>query len=358
MNMAKFCISKKKYVQSELAFKSLLKQEKPTDLFFSQYNIKISKIILANILNKSIVNSEEGNNELIKLYKEATEDLEFIKNNDKKVTKNYDSIKKKILPMAALARDYGIESKEAKYFIQSYLSIERLSKNLPKNKFDFANSVNAVDYMDKGVSESIVLSCIDEIKKNFLEIKENVFKLDKVANRFLNKNSKNYEILSNHRLELLRRLDALDDSISQYKNNVVLKEKIYKPRYIENLIVLNKQINQSKALTAGVNYLSLNGINFEDNGKYETLDNNLVNSVLEYRHAILKNEIFPIEFYEINKNLDVYNDSLPKLFSLHKKLRTPIQSMANEPYNFFDENWIQLIKLNTENKELLESVKK
>ncbi len=112
------------YDEAQVVLENLLNNQ--TDLLRSPYNIKLSRIMLTSILNKSSEQYENSESELIKLHKLVNIDLEFVLKNEKIIFDNYDSLSKKLQSLVALAQDYGIENEKTMLFMQHFKSIEKI----------------------------------------------------------------------------------------------------------------------------------------------------------------------------------------------------------------------------------------
>ena len=343
----------KKYKESEIELKKFLQDETFSSLFVSHSHTKISRIILANILNKSLEKKEEGLNELKNLIQTSNVDMNYINKNKKLLENNSQSIHEQVIPLAALAADYGIESPESIFFIKKYLEIEYLKQKVFKNKVKLLNSINSIDETDSGVYEVLILNCINKIDENFQEIKKSILELDEASKEYFYKKSPQFSVLYSHRLELLRRLQSMDDSISNYKDKFMV-QSLYKKNLLKNIKLAYKNVNASKALMSSAYVLNKKGMNSEAENQFQIMDNKIVQILFDYRKFLLKTEIFPTQFYSLNQKFDIYTDSIVKIAALDKKLRSSELNQDSEVIHRLDKNWDKLIELNKKNNKLLQ----
>ena len=333
---AKILYLKKDYYASQKILKNIFDENTKISDGFQMIDDKISRIILANILNRSLENKNQGSDELIELYKIADSDLQYLIENDKRKADNISSMRRKIFPLTILSKEYGSVSKESNYVRETISRLKKVENDIPKNKTNFIHVLNAIEEMENNYYDSIFLKNIIKYKENINKLKNNIIYFDRTMNKLWDEKNPQFTALSSYRSDILARIYALDD-INSNENNKI---------YIEKIKDKKNAISQIRELYKEYLIIKFNIQNYDVKYDYDIInkyEDKIKNLIIYYRNSLFKNNYAPaFSLYLYKKNM-VYKNSFKEIIDINKKIIFKNDSTYNK-YKFVINNNIKKIK--------------
>jgi hypothetical protein len=324
-----------------------------------------SQVYLEYAQLKTFLKSDKETDEthFIHAEKIISDDLNLLSQSKGDLKNNQSDLHSKILPVASLAVDYGVNTNESLFFIQKLIEVHFLSQTAENLRRNFVNVLNPLDVPEDGVSESVVLKSMENIDKQFLIIKNIVFRLDSLTQSFLSQKTRENEVSQGYRMDLLSRFDWADAKLAaSLSQDNVLFLKSERLHDLKNKLNLSRE--QKSKLSSLVFLCSIANDALCESTlphaliRQKQIEDKEIEALFESRVAYLNQEIFPESFYRLGKKYDVYSDSLIRLFHLEMEM---IQNdpeyrskISKYPNLFIETDWKNLLSLNQKNNELLQ----
>ncbi len=343
----------KKYSQSEMVLKKIIEDNDPTNMMFGPFNIKISKIMLADILNQTQTTMPKGESVLRSLYDLAQQDKDFLKNQtpiDKLAPVNG---RQRFVAVAALAQEYGLSGVSAKKVLKKYITIEKMNDDLPDTKANFVNALNTFDLREKGIYDQNVIADFKQVENNFTSLKDAYTTLNETLNHFYGNKYKVSPLDKDTIKQNLSMLEAADDDLSLLLEKEKETHTIFKNDLLISLKDSYRSLNHLKARLASLNFITGQGLAAKDSQSFTDQELRISNALLTYRKSIIENELYTRSFYSLNKKYDVMNLAIKNGFSIYKETKKNMSTLELEQLDVVDDCWEKLTNLNKQNNNLL-----
>ncbi len=392
---AQILYSQKKYLESARQYKLSLKDTFYDHNFIinkqfdeNSKKIRTSNIMLAKILSKTSQKNFQAEGQLLELLGYTEADLDFL-NNIKNLSKdNTEELLQSLFALASLSLEYGVNSKETENAMKFRNALSTTKSEIDSMRTDLANALNAADYTYTGIIETKAISALMKLAPILNNLKQILLTLDKIESGLWDQSNVGLDFAKKNRIEILRRLNAMDDEISKYKLKEKVESKIYKPKLPGSFQLVGENINELSAQMAAVNFL------FQANDKkipqdipsdlLEFLDNEFAN----FEREKLSEEFIKLtidnRIFQLSRNLQenttfqfqikekILEKSFSEMYDLHRRNRLKSNSIGDiEFYKSLDSSWTNIIavykmlsitvdnikeRIISERKEILEKV--
>ncbi|KAB8030672.1 hypothetical protein [Fluviispira multicolorata] len=360
---AQILYSQKKYLESAKQYKLSLK-----DIFYdhnfiinqkfdeNSKKIRTSNIMLAKILSKTSQKNFEAEGQLLELLGYAEADLDFL-NNLKNISKdNTDEIIQSLFALTSLSLEYGVDSKDSQMAMRFRNAISLTEDEISTIRTDLANALNAADYTYTGIIETKAISALMKLTPILDELKQILLILDQIESGIWDQGNVGLEFAKKNRFEILRRINAMDDEISNYRLKEKIEDKIYKPKLPGSFQLIGDNINELSSQIAATNFL------FQANDK--KIPKEIPLDILEflesdfssYERKKINDEFIKLTIdnrvFQLSRNLQtnttfqfqikekVLEKSFVEMFELHKRNRKKSNSIGDiEFYKSLDNTW-------------------
>ena len=351
----------KKYKESSIAYRKTI--EKTSYDFINLFGdvphnrsnkIRISRFLLAKILSKSEVKSNDSKLLLLDLYGEAIADLQFLqKIKDNKSEDNNEQIEN-ILALASLAEEYGLENSTVIVALNFRNAYYNLENELRFIRSDLANSINVNDLSYSGILEARAVSSLANIDNILNTYKDIALELDSLEFQLWDSEKPGNKFAKENRYELLKRLAAMDDELSKFKLNQEIEDKILNPKFPMSIKNLSRNIDNLNAEFSSLNFLfALNNNKVPakaDNESVELLENSFAKFSIDKMYDDLVKSTIEERIFQISRGLkskssilfekkySVIGDTLKSLYDLHLNNK-------EKPYSIGDNEIADAIKI-------------
>ncbi len=351
----------KKYKESSIAYRKTI--EKTSYDFINLFGdvphnrsnkIRISRFLLATILSKSEIKSNDSKLFLLDLYGEAIADLQFLqKIKDNKSEDNNEQIEN-ILALASLAEEYGLENSTVIVALNFRNAYYNLENELRFIRSDLANSINVNDLSYSGILEARAVSSLANIDNILNTYKDIALELDSLEFQLWDSEKPGNKFAKENRYELLKRLAAMDDELSKFKLNQEIEDKILNPKFPMSIKNLSRNIDNLNAEFSSLNFLfalSNNKVPAKaDNESVELLENSFAKFSIDKMYDDLVKSTIEERIFQISRGLkskssilfekkySVIGDTLKSLYDLHLNNK-------EKPYSIGDNEIADAIKI-------------
>lgn len=351
----------KKYKESSIAYRKTI--EKTSYDFINLFGdvphnrsnkIRISRFLLAKILSKSEIKSNDSKLLLLDLYGEAIADLQFLqKIKDNKSEDNNEQIEN-ILALASLAEEYGLENSTVIVALNFRNAYYNLENELRFIRSDLANSINVNDLSYSGILEARAVSSLANIDNILNTYKDIALELDSLEFQLWDSEKPGNKFAKENRYELLKRLAAMDDELSKFKLNQEIEDKILNPKFPMSIKNLSRNIDNLNAEFSSLNFLfALNNNKVPakaDNESVELLENSFAKFSIDKMYDDLVKSTIEERIFQISRGLkskssilfekkySVIGDTLKSLYDLHLNNK-------EKPYSIGDNEIADAIKI-------------
>ena len=351
----------KKYKESSIAYRKTI--EKTSYDFINLFGdvphnrsnkIRISRFLLAKILSKSEIKSNDSKLLLLDLYGEAIADLQFLqKIKDNKSEDNNEQIEN-ILALASLAEEYGLENSTVIVALNFRNAYYNLENELRFIRSDLANSINVNDLSYSGILEARAVSSLANIDNILNTYKDIALELDSLEFQLWDSEKPGNKFAKENRYELLKRLAAMDDELSKFKLNQEIEDKILNPKFPMSIKNLSRNIDNLNAEFSSLNFLfALNNNKVAakaDNESVELLENSFAKFSIDKMYDDLVKSTIEERIFQISRGLkskssilfekkySVIGDTLKSLYDLHLNNK-------EKPYSIGDNEIADAIKI-------------